>query len=300
MTYVKTELKREIMIPAIITIHYFEYMKDFAFKGESHDFWEFLYVDKGNVLVRAGDRELQMETGDIVFHEPNEFHAFRAVGKSAINLIAVSFVSDSPGLDFFRKKVFTLNEKERLILSALISAAKEALSTPINIPWIEQVGLREDAPYGAQQMILLNLEMFLLTLRREREKKEDDSKKFEMTGETARLKSSRLIQIIHYMQEHIQEQIDMNKICDEFYMSRSAVQHLFHKEFGCGPMEYFGRMKIRRAREMMREADCNITEIAARLSYGSVQYFSRQFKKEMGMSPMEYLSSVKGITQVFK
>ena len=61
--------------------------------------------------------------------------------------------------------------KERLILSALVSAAREALSTPINIPWIEQVGLREDAPYGAQQMILLNLELFLLTLRREREEK---------------------------------------------------------------------------------------------------------------------------------
>ena len=55
MTYVKTQLKWEITIPAIITIHYFEYMKDFAFKGESHDFWEFLYVDKGNILVRAAD-----------------------------------------------------------------------------------------------------------------------------------------------------------------------------------------------------------------------------------------------------
>ena len=52
--------------------------------------------------------------------------------------------------------------------------------------------------------------------------------------------------------------------------------------------------------EMMREENCNITEIAARLSYGSVQYFSRQFKKEMGMSPMEYLSSVKGITQALR
>lgn len=152
----------------------------------------------------------------------------------------------------------------------------------------------------AQQMILLNLELFLLTLRREREEKADDSKRFELTEEIAHLKSSRLIQVVHYMQEHVQEQIDMNTLCDVFYMSRSALQHLFHKEFGCGPMEYFSRMKIRRAREMMREENCNITEIAARLSYGSVQYFSRQFKKEMGMSPMEYLSSVKGITQALR
>ena len=145
----------------------------------------------------------------------------------------------------------------------------------------------------AQQMILLNLELFLLTLRREREEKADDSKRFELTEETAHLKSSRLIQVVHYMQEHVQEQIDMNTLCDVFYMSRSTLQHLFHKEFGCGPMEYFSRMKIRRAREMMREENCNITEIAARLSYGSVQYFSRQFKKETGMSFTTYLTDVR-------
>ena len=78
----------------------------------------------------------------------------------------------------------------------------------------------------------------------------DDSKRFELTEETAHLKSSRLIQVVHYMQEHVQEQIDMNTLCDVFYMSRSTLQHLFHKEFGCGPMEYFSRMKIRRAREI--------------------------------------------------
>ena len=48
-------------------------------------------------------------------------------------------------------------------------------------------------------MILLNLELFLLTLRREREEKADDSKRFELTEETAHLKSSRLIQVVHYM-----------------------------------------------------------------------------------------------------
>lgn len=51
MTYIKTKLKRSIDIDAIITLHYFEYMKNFEFKGESHNFWEFLYVDKGTIAV---------------------------------------------------------------------------------------------------------------------------------------------------------------------------------------------------------------------------------------------------------
>lgn len=46
MTYVKTTLQHSIDIDAIITLHYFEYMKNFEFKGESHNFWEFLMSTK--------------------------------------------------------------------------------------------------------------------------------------------------------------------------------------------------------------------------------------------------------------
>ena len=50
MTYVKTKLQHSIDIDAIITLHYFEYMKDYVYDGESHDFWEFVFVDSGIVL----------------------------------------------------------------------------------------------------------------------------------------------------------------------------------------------------------------------------------------------------------
>ena len=63
MTYVKTTLQHSIDIDAIITLHYFEYMKNFEFKGESHNFWEFLYVDKGTVAVRADDTWTTLYTG---------------------------------------------------------------------------------------------------------------------------------------------------------------------------------------------------------------------------------------------
>ena len=68
MTYVKTTLQHSIDIDAIITLHYSEYMKNFEFKGESHNFWEFLYVDKGTVAVRADDTWTTLYTGDIIFH----------------------------------------------------------------------------------------------------------------------------------------------------------------------------------------------------------------------------------------
>ena len=113
MTYIETKLKREIVIDSIITIHYFEYMRDFVFRGESHDFWEFMYVDKGSVIVQGGEHQFTLHAGDIIFHEPNEFHAIRSVGNSSPNLVAVSFVSHSPAMGEFRGKKMTLNMEER-------------------------------------------------------------------------------------------------------------------------------------------------------------------------------------------
>lgn len=66
MTYIETKLKREIVIDSIITIHYFEYMRDFVFRGESHDFWEFMYVDKGSVIVQGENISLHF-TPEILF-----------------------------------------------------------------------------------------------------------------------------------------------------------------------------------------------------------------------------------------
>jgi len=42
-----------INIGKIYSIHYFEYMSDFSFEGESHDFWEFICVDKGPAVIRS-------------------------------------------------------------------------------------------------------------------------------------------------------------------------------------------------------------------------------------------------------
>ena len=54
--YESITLKEELHIRKIYSIHYFEYMKDYVFDGESHDFWEFVFVDSGNLFVTAGDQ----------------------------------------------------------------------------------------------------------------------------------------------------------------------------------------------------------------------------------------------------
>lgn len=304
MTYIKTKLKKDIVVDSIITIHYFEYMKDFVFHGESHDFWEFLYVDKGSVLVRAGDDQFRLDTGDIIFHEPNEFHAIRSVGNVSPNLVVMSFTSASPAMDLFRRKYFALTMEERTLISAILNAAREAFSTPLHIPSIEQVKMNERAPFGAQQFVQLYLELFLLTVARQlsfrNSRSADTGQRQVLTAGCQDHKNQYVQEIISYMQFHICEQLTLDQLCEHFSLSRSALQKLFHHEMGCGPMKYFNSLKIDRSKEMIRDGNRNFTEIAGFLSYSSLSYFSKQFKKATGMSPMEYATSVKGISNALR
>lgn len=302
MTYVKTFLKKDFVIDSIITIHYFEYMKDFVFRGEAHDFWEFLYVDKGSVIVQSGEEHLLLNTGDIVFHEPNEFHSIQSVGNTSPNLIAVSFICSSRAMDFFRKKKCTLSLEERTLISQVLNSARKVLDTPLNIPSVEQVRLKSNLPIGSEQLILVYLELFLITVARNHPEKSELTQPLSpqvLSPERASSKSERITKITQYLEFHICERLTLSDICEANSLSRSALQSLFHKEKGCGVMEYFNHMKIQRAKEIIRDGTMNFTEIAYFLSYSSLQYFSRQFKKITGVSPLDYSSSVKNISQKF-
>ncbi len=301
MAYISTRLKKEFEITEIITIHYFEYLKNFVFHGESHDFWEFLYVDKGTVMVQAASEHYQLHAGDMIFHRPNEFHALKAMGRKSPNLVAISFLCNSPSMDLFTGKVTTLSSIEKTLIAQIISEARTAFSTPLHIPSIEQVKLSTSAPFGSQQLILLYLEQFLIHIKRHHC---DDDKVKSLPSVTKHSwdssnKSYVFEQILHYLQLHICEQIKISDICNEFSISRSTLHSLFHKNKNCGVIDYFIYMKIERAKEIIRDGNMNITEIAYFLSYNSLQHFSKQFKKLTGMSPTEYISSVKGISQTY-
>ena len=95
------------------------------------------------------------------------------------------------------------------------------------------------------------------------------------------------------MEEHIHEQLTIEKICKTTLVSRSHLQKLFQEIHGCGVMEFFTLMKIDTAKEMIRSNQLNFTQISDRLGYTSIHYFSRQFKEYMGCTPGQYRAAVR-------
>lgn len=287
-------LKQEINITNIYSIHYFEYSRDFVFEGESHNFWELLFVDSGVIEVTADEKKFPLESGEIVFHKPNEFHALRSNGKSAPNLIVVSFDCTAPCMSFFENKVLRANDLETQYLSQIITEAKRTFYTPLNHPYVSRLRRFTNTPFGSEQIIKASLELLLLNMLR-RCAHSTDVQRFP-TGAVTRTKRNDkklLEQVTLYLSNHVYDTLTVADICRDNIISRTQLQQLFHQHKGCGVIEFFSRLKIETAKQLIREGQYTFSQIANILNYSSYQYFSLQFKKYTRMSPSEYSSSTK-------
>lgn len=290
MNYSYTPIKLEIELDYIVTVHYFEYPHDFKFLGEAHDFWEFLYVDKGEVEVVGGEVSHTLTKGDIIFHKPMEFHCLQAKGVNAPNLLVAAFVCNSDAMRFFEEKRLRVGDAERDLLAQVIREARSAYSSPLNDPYLEKLTLREDVPFGSEQMIKLSIEQMLIHMIR----RADNHQPVRTTSSIRETADNELLRrVVNYLEEHIRNQVTLDDVCRENLIGRSSLQKAFRAKTGGGVMEYFSRLKIETAKQYIRDGQRNFTEIAHDLGFSTIHYFSRRFKVITGMTPTEYASSVK-------
>ena len=294
MEYKKTALYQPLEIKDLISAHYFEYAKDFAFSGEVHDFWELVYADKGDFFITAGTRELLLSQGQMYLHKPMEYHNIRCRG-SASNSVIFSFACACPSLFGLAGRLIDCGERERELLARLVAEADGAFSSPLGDPYVYCLERRETAPFGAEQLIRLYLEELLIGLVR----KNGTAAPPEPHAGLPRRRAEETLcrEICAYLERQVSERVDFPLVCRVFSLSPSALKKLFRERLGLGVMEYYRRAKIERAKLLIREETLNMTEIAAKLGYSSIHYFSRHFKRLTGMTPTEYAASVKALRQ---
>lgn len=295
MNYKGISLSHDFMIEKLFSCHYFEYMSDFYFAGETHNFWEFLCVDRGEVEVTAANRHYTLKKGEIVFHKPNEFHSLNANGTVAPNLVVISFDCHSPAMSFFEEKILTIGEVERNLLASIITEARRAFSSKLDDPYLEELIKSPSYHPGSEQLIQLYLEQLLIQLYR----RYTASYRQIPVTQSMKLKndSDTYGRILSYLENNISSHLTIEQICHDNLIGRSQLQKLFRDHNGCGVIDFFSQMKINTARQMIRTQNLNFTQIADQLGYTSIHYFSRQFKKITGMNPSEYASSIKLLSE---
>ncbi|MDO5418262.1 MAG: AraC family transcriptional regulator [Lachnospiraceae bacterium] len=298
MSYKSTFLRTSISIRNIISIHYFDYMSNFVFPGESHDFWELVCVDRGEIDAIADEHRVTLKKGSIIFHQPNEFHNVITNGRTSPSLVVIGFECNSPCMEAFRNQILTVQETEAALLAQIIIEARHAFQGRLDDPYQEELQRDQSSPvFGSEQLISNYLEELLIHLYRRNFANPLPVRARSFRHTALSRPNETYNRIIRYMEDHIDEQLTIEKICRNTLVGRSQLQKLFQEIHGCGVIEYFIQMKIDTAKQLIRDNQLNFTQISDRLGYTSIHYFSRQFKKITHMTPSEYASSIRLLSE---
>lgn len=288
MEFKEVALRRELHISALCSVHYFEFPRDYNFPGEQHDFWELVYVDKGTLLATAGSAEFPIRGGELLLHAPNEWHRLQADGTSAANVLVLSFVCRSRLMERFTTRQFRTGSRQQELLRSILEECRLAFSRLPADPYEHSLPRRRDAAVGAEQLISLYLEQLLLTLLRQLETPQLVSRK---SGSVPMLDG-----MIAYMEHHMDQKLSLERLSEEFHVSASYIKRLFSIYKQTGAMQYFTGLKLQRAKQLLRESDRNVSQIAEALGYDNVYYFCNVFRKHTKMSPLEYRRSINALS----
>lgn len=95
-----------------------------------------------------------------------------------------------------------------------------------------------------------------------------------------------------YINENLHQKLTLNEVAAAFGISPTYLSTLFGKYSDLGFVTYVNHAKITAAKEMLRESNDKVYEIAERLGFESAYYFSKVFKKIEGCSPREYVQKL--------
>ena len=85
--------------------------------------------------------------------------------------------------------------------------------------------------------------------------------------------------------------VSVNEMAAHAHLSSSRFRRLFHQRTGFSPLEYLTRLRLNHASQLMAETALSIAEIARAVGYEDPLYFSRLFRRKMGVSPTEFRQS---------
>ena len=101
-----------------------------------------------------------------------------------------------------------------------------------------------------------------------------------------------------YISAHYGEQLSLDQLAQQFYLSSSYLSRLFKRETGTTLTTYLQNVRIEAAKNLLRTTALKSYEVAERVGINDPVYFSRIFKKITGLKPKDYRHSVQNESSV--
>lgn len=98
-------------------------------------------------------------------------------------------------------------------------------------------------------------------------------------------KNDLVTSIVSFMNENYMQNISLDKIAKNMYLSPVYISRIFKEETGESPINYLIKVRLSRAKELLEEGRLPIKSVAESVGYGDAYYFSKLYKKHFGCPP---------------
>lgn len=284
MKYVTKKLADTISVTDIINVHFFEFNEDFYTVGEKHPFYELVFVSGGNLTIKSEDFNGVLEKNRMIIHRPDEYHSLSCEKGDSPTVIIIGFTCTGGELERFSSSPLILADEDIKKLAEIIKEGRNVFAPPYNVP-VYDMKKKEKLPYGAEQLLKILIEYFLIGITRKNlSEHDDDGAKYERFSPK---------EIVDYIDSNFLEKITLDELAFIFRTNRSTLCKTFKEFTGNTVVEYINDKKIWLAKKKISTTNKTFTEIAEEMGFESIHYFTRFFKKMTELSPNEYRKSLK-------
>lgn len=105
---------------------------------------------------------------------------------------------------------------------------------------------------------------------------------------TTALQNRQVTRAVRFMYRHLYQDLTLAELSEAMGLSQSSLSAVFRQCTGHAPMDFFTRLKMKEACNLLRSGKEYVYEVAQHLGYKDPYYFSRAFKKVVGVSPRDY------------
>lgn len=263
-----------IQIKEILGYYYNIRNSGYCFRGETHDYYELTYVDRGCLRTTIEATEYVLQEKELILYGPGQFHTQSIDKGQSCSYVTIIFSMENILLRdqdaenrLLLNKVFPYHKKVYSLIKSFVQESASQL------------------PYLNSLMLCLLQEIVIRLLQAEF----CDYKEVRPVAISRQHYQDELLEkILSYIEATISEPLTIAEICRRFSLSRSSLQLLFKENMNQTPKKYISDLKLEKSCQMIRENKYTISEIALMLGFNSIHYFSRAFTQKYHMAPSEY------------
>ena len=97
-----------------------------------------------------------------------------------------------------------------------------------------------------------------------------------------------LLQVLEYINEHLSQEIKLADLAALLGISQFHFSHLFKQSLGTAPYQYLLQQRVERAKQLLKQTDQSIIDIAFSCGFNSHSHLSKQFRQLTGITPRAY------------